>query len=97
MTSQYNHMPVKTLGVEKTVLKSLLFLPPIGYNQARTTFLCSPSPLFCIHSPVRRKGGGSSWGRLLGKEAYRELLLGVAIVCAALALILWPKERQWPL
>ena len=30
-------------------------------------------------------------GRLLGKEAYRELLLGVAIVCAALALILWPK------
>lgn len=33
-------------------------------------------------------------GRLLGKEAYRELLLGVAIVCAALALILWPKEAM---
>ena len=33
-------------------------------------------------------------GRLLGKEAYRELFLGLAIVCAALALILWPKEAM---
>ena len=33
-------------------------------------------------------------GRLLGKRAYRELFLGLAIVCAALALILWPKEAM---
>ena len=33
-------------------------------------------------------------GRLLGKETYRELFLGVAIVLAALALVLWPREAM---
>ena len=33
-------------------------------------------------------------GRLMGNRQYRELLLALGLLCAALALILWPKEAM---
>ena len=33
-------------------------------------------------------------GRLLGRKQYRDLLLAAALLCAALALILWPGEAM---
>ena len=33
-------------------------------------------------------------GRLVGKRQYRELLLALGLLCAALALVLWPGEAM---
>ena len=38
--------------------------------------------------------GGSAVGRLVGKRQYRELLLALGLLCAALALVLWPGEAM---
>lgn len=31
-------------------------------------------------------------GRLIGKQKYRDLLLGLALLCAAMALVMWPQQ-----
>ena len=33
-------------------------------------------------------------GRLLGKQKYRDLLLGLGLLAAALALVLWPAQAM---
>lgn len=33
-------------------------------------------------------------GRLFGKQTYRDILLGLVLLCSALALVLWPREAM---
>lgn len=38
--------------------------------------------------------GGEPMGRLFSRRKYRDLMLGLALLCAVLALMRWPQESM---